>query len=293
MGVNDSLSWADSCDVTLLEFDKNRIHAWGWKTDTVALRLVWHHAPIWSAGEWTTDTMDVPTPRWRPTEALELVAKPLGKRLPGERPTVTWSAPISGVDTSRMALLVDSVPVPVLVESRWPSMRMGIVNEACVKAGAQVSLTLLPGALIRAGAGVDADANAEAELFPEDTLDLAWSVQPQDALSEWILHLEDAGCAGLLELTDHQGTRLDAVAVKGDTTLRWTSLSPGKVSATWWGDLDGDEVWRSVGVPTWRAPEPVLKLPAEELRPNWVLETTWTLEAAACGTAPASMGEAP
>ena len=58
-------------------------------------------------------------------------------------------------------------------------------------------------------------------------------------------------------------------------------------------DLDGDEVWRSVGVPTWRAPEPVLKLPAEELRPNWVLETTWTLEAAACGTAPASMGEAP
>ena len=97
----------------------------------------------------------------------------------------------------------------------------------------------------------------------------------------------------MVELTDNQGTRLDAVAVKGDTTLRWTSLSPGKVSATWWGDLDGDEVWRSVDVPTWRAPEPVLKLPTEELRPNWVLETTWTLDAAACGTASASMGEAP
>ena len=59
------------------------------------------------------------------------------------------------------------------------------------------------------------------------------------------------------------------------------------------GDLDGDEVWRSVDVLTWRAPEPVLKLPAEELRPNWVLETTWTLDAAACDTTPASMGEAP
>ena len=293
LGANDSLSWADSCDVTLLEFDKNRIHAWGWTADSAALRLVWHHAPVWAAGEWTTDTMDVPAPRWTSTEALELVAKPLGKRLPGERPTVTWSAPISGVDTSRMALRVDSVPVPVLVESRWPSMQMGIVNEACVKAGAQVSLTLLPGALIRAGAGVEADADVDAELFPEDTLELAWSVQLQDALSEWILHLEGAGCAGLVELTDNQGTRLDAVAVKGDTTVRWTSLSPGKVSATWWGDLDGDEVWRSVDVLTWRAPEPVLKLPAEELRPNWVLETTWTLDAAACDTTPVSMGEAP
>ena len=148
-------------------------------------------------------------------------------------------------------------------------------------------------ALIRAGAGVEADADVDAELFPEDTLELAWSVQLQDALSEWILHLEGAGCAGLVELTDNQGTRLDAVAVKGDTTVRWTSLSPGKVSATWWGDLDGDEVWRSVDVLTWRAPEPVLKLPAEELRPNWVLETTWTLDAAACDTTPASMGEAP
>ena len=162
-----------------------------------------------------------------------------------------------------------------------------------MKAGAQVSLRLFPGALIRAGVEVGAGAGAEAELFPEDTLDLAWSVQPQDALSEWILHLEGAGCAGLVELTDNQGTRLDAVAVKGDTTLRWTSLSPGKVSATWWGDLDGDEVWRSVDVPIWREPEPVLKLPAEELRPNWVLETTWTLDAAACGHAPALMGEAP
>ncbi|MEC8368456.1 MAG: hypothetical protein VXZ56_02445, partial [Bacteroidota bacterium] len=293
LGANDSLSWADSCGVTLLEFDKNRIHAWGWTAESAALRLVWHHAPIWAAGEWTTDTMDVPAPRWTPTEALELVAKPLGKRLPGERPTVTWSAPISGVDTSRMALRVDSVPVPVLVESRWPSMRIGLTNEACVKAGAQVSLTLLPGALIRAGAGVDPGADVEAERFPEDTLELAWSVHRQDALSEWILHLEGAGCAGLVELTDNQGTRLDAVAVKGDTTLRWTSLSPGKVSATWWGDLDGDEVWRSVDVPTWREPEPVLKMSAEELRPNWVLETTWTLDAAACGNAPALMGEAP
>ena len=162
-----------------------------------------------------------------------------------------------------------------------------------MKAGTQVSLTLLPGALIRAGADVDADANAGTELFPEDTLELAWSVQPQDALSEWLLHLEGAGCAGLVELTDNQGMRLDAVAVQGDTTLRWTNLSPGKVSATWWGDLDGDEVWRSVDVPTWRAPEPVLKLPAEELRPNWVLETTWTLDASACGTVAAPVDEAP
>ena len=290
---NDSLSWADSGDVTLLEFDKNRIHAWGWTADTTALRLVWHHAPVWAEGDWTTDTMDVPAPRWMPTESLELVAKPLGKRLPGERPAVTWSAPISGVDTSQMALLVDSVPVPVLVESRWPSMQMAIVNEACVKAGAQVSLRLFPGALMRAGFEVGAGAGAEAELYPADTLDLAWSVQPQDALSEWILHFEGVGCPGLVELTDNQGMRLDAVAVQGDTTLRWTSLSPGKVSATWWGDLDGDEVWRSVDVPTWRAPEPVLKLSAEELRPNWVLETTWTLDASACGTVAAPVDEGP
>ena len=152
-------------------------------------------------------------------------------------------------------------------------LRIGLRIEACRMSVAHHSLSLLPGALIRAGAGVDPGADVEAERFPEDTLELAWSVHRQDALSEWILHLEGAGCAGLVELTDNQGTRLDAVAVKGDTTLRWTSLSPGKVSATWWGDLDGDEVWRSVDVPTWREPEPVLKISAEELRPNWVLET--------------------
>ena len=120
-------------------------------------------------------------------------------------------------------------------------------------------------------------------MLPADTLDLMWSVQPKDALSTWILNVQGAQCAGLVELTDGQGMRLDVVPVYGDTVLTWTGMAPGRVGATWWGDLDANQVWRNVDVGAWLSPEPIFKLAPVELRSNWVLETIWNLDASACG----------
>ena len=273
----DSLSWLEACDLTLLTANKNLIQAWGWekKMDSVAMHLVWHHAPTWPAGEWTTDTLDVPAPRWTSKEEMVLTEKPLGKRLPGEAPKLSWSAPLSSVDTSLFLLKVDSSLVSAAVEGPWPSLDMVFADRGLVKPGVHVSLTIYPGALNRAG--------AESEVLPADTLDLMWSVQPKDALSTWILNVQGAQCAGLVELTDGQGMRLDVVPVYGDTVLTWTGMAPGRVGATWWGDLDANQVWRNVDVGAWLSPEPIFKLAPVELRSNWVLESTWNLDASACG----------
>jgi hypothetical protein len=145
-------------------------------------------------------------------------------------------------------------------------------------AGSEVRLTLLPGALTRAG--------KEGEVMPEDTLELVWSVHPVEALGEWGLALEGVQCGGLLELTNARGERQGLVYVASDTTVRWWGLLPGKHRAIWWGDLDGDEVWRDVDVATWREPEPVTRSESVELRANWVVETTWRLDSTACAPRP-------
>jgi len=101
------------------------------------------------------------------------------------------------------------------------------------------------------------------------------------------LTLEGVQCGGLLELANARGERQGLVYVASDTTVRWRGLLPGKHRAIWWGDLDGDEVWRDVDVATWREPEPVTRSEPVELRANWVVETTWRLDSTACGLRPA------
>lgn len=276
----DSLSWVQPCSVELLEADRDVVRAWGWSeaSDSLVLQLVWHHAPLWPKGEWWTDTVDVPAPRMTGLSPLALKEKPLGRWMPDALPSLTWSAPVAEVDVTRLALTVDSVPLEPMVEGPFPSMKSTLGNPELLSWNAEVALTVLPGALKRAG---ESEHN-----WPEDTLDVVWSTKAKSDVAEWVLRLEGVDCPGLLELADHQGVRLDVVAVASDTVLTWPRLVPGKVRATWWGDLDGDGVWRDVDVPTWRAPEPVAKMEAVELRANWVVESSWRLDSTACGPHP-------
>ena len=276
----DSLSWVQPCSVELLEADRDVVRAWGWSeaSDSLVLQLVWHHAPLWPKGEWWTDTVDVPAPRMTGLSPLALKEKPLGRWMPDALPSLTWSAPVAEVDVTRLALTVDSVPLEPKVEGPFPSMKSTLGNPELLSWNAEVALTVLPGALKRAG---ESEYN-----WPEDTLDVVWSTKAKSDVAEWVLRLEGVNCPGLLELADHQGVRLDVVAVASDTVLTWPRLVPGKVRATWWGDLDGDGVWRDVDVPTWRAPEPVAKMEAVELRANWVVESSWRLDSTACGPHP-------
>lgn len=278
---SDSVSWVGTEAVQLMKPSGEAVRAFGWNEalDSAAVQLVWHRAPEWPKGAWRTDTVDVPRPRIRPAERAALTSKPMGKQLPGRVPELVWSAPISRVDTSLWRLEVDSTQIACPAAAPWPSDRVALAAPELQFAGSEVRLTLLPGALKRAG--------KEGEVMPEDTLELVWSVHPVEALSEWGLTLEGVQCGGLLELANARGERQGLVYVASDTTVRWRGLLPGKHRAIWWGDLDGDEVWRDVDVATWREPEPVTRSEPVELRANWVVETTWRLDSTACGLRPA------
>ena len=275
LSQEDSLSWVTPLAMKLFPPQGDRVYAQGWNVDmdSADVQLVWHQAPTWPKAAWRRDTLDVPKPRIIPKEELVLKSKPLGKRQPGEEAMLGWSAPIASVDASLLQVLLDSIEVAVHVVHGMPSMEFAVVGEGLSQPGAQVELTMLPGCLGRPG---------DDEIVPKDTLELEWSVLKEEDLGEWSLNLTGVRCPGLLEITDNKGERLDLIEVGKDTLLWWRGIKPGKISATWWGDLDGDGVWRNVDLATWRMPEPVTYMPPVELRANWVVETSWMLDSAMC-----------
>lgn len=275
MSQADSLSWVTPLTMKLFPSQGERVYAEGWHADmdSVDVQLVWHQAPMWPNDAWRRDTLDVPKPRIIPVEELVLRSKPLGKRPPGEQAILGWSAPVSSVDTALLKLVVDSIDLPVRVSRGMPCMDFALAGEGLTQPGAQFKLTMLPGCLKRPGTD---------EAFPQDTLELAWSLLKEEELGEWSLKVIGVGCPGLLEVMDSKGLRLDLIEVSEDTTLSWSGMKPGKINATWWGDLDGDGVWRNVDLATWRVPEPVSYMPAADLRANWVVETSWVLDSTMC-----------
>ena len=275
MSRADSLSWVAPMTMVLFPPQGDRVYAQGWdvEMDSVDVQLVWHQAPTWPNAPWRMDTLDVPKPRVTPVEEMVLRSKPLGKRQPGEQATLGWSAPVSSVDTSLLQVLLDSVPVPAQVNQRMPSMEFALTGAGLTQPGTQIELTILPGCLERPGTD---------ETLPQDTLALAWSVLKKEELGEWSLNVVGVRCPGLLEVNNSKGERLDLIEVRRDTSLSWSGMKPGKISATWWGDLDGDGVWRNVDLATWRVPEPVSYMPPVDLRANWVVETSWVLDSTMC-----------
>ena len=271
----DSLSFDVPTDLQLMPVDGQVVSAWGWsaKEDSASLRLVWHHEPKWPKDTWATDTLEVPSPRLVDVAPVVLRKKPTGLQLPGTFPKLQWSRLITAIDTSRVALAVDSLDIDMVVETKWPTTTFALSHDALRRPGAEVSCTFLPGALIGVGQSV----------WPEDTTELVWSNLKKEQLSDWTLNVTGLVCPGLIEILDSKDNRLsEVVYVKRDTVLRWPQLKPGFVKALWWGDLDEDGVWRDVDVESWRAPEPVQTMEPVELRANWEIETTWTLDSSQC-----------
>ena len=278
VAVGDSFSWVNQVPLTLLPREGDRVLAWGWQEsmDSTALQMIWHRAPVWPKGEWLADTLDVPRPRMQSVPSFALKGKPLGEQRPGLEPELVWSGAMSSVDLSRWSVQADSVQVEPAFVASWPTTKLRLSSPTLSQPSTEVSVTLLPGAIQRAG--------QENELLPIDTMELVWSVQPRVSLAEWNLRLENVQCQGLLEITNVKGNRLDLVVVEQDTLLAWKLLEPGKIHATWWGDLDGNEVWDNVDIPLWRKPEPVSRMESVELRANWIIESTWSLDSTSCQT---------
>ena len=273
---HDSLSWVQSSGLILMSSIGNEVQAWGWNEaiDSVLLQMVWHHAPQWPGGSWRTDTMDVPRPRLKPSSRLTLTGQPVGMQLPNHFPELRWSSAVTSIDLSQWTIQVNGVDVPLEMVSVAPTNVFQLVREELIQADSEILLTIAPNSVKRAG--------VDSEFWPEDSLELSWSVYPKEALGTWSLALEGVHCPGLIELTNARGERLDVVQVTNDTTLVWDDMLPGKVNATWWGDLDGDGQWQNVDLSAWDIPDPVVKLQAIEIRANWEVESSWTLDSTQC-----------
>jgi hypothetical protein len=263
---------ADEFSLQGVRGDVLRASGWTERFDSLALQIVWHHTAPWGEAVGWADTLDVPRPRVVALDSLSLVDKPMGPLLPGESGTVVLSAPVQTLDASRWQLAVDSVSVTPVVQWDSPSTEWSL-DADCAK-GSKVEWTFLPGVAQRL---------SSLESWPRDTLTLTWQIFQEEDLAMWVLSLEGVRCPGQLELTNAKGNRLDLIDVAMDTLLRWPSLAPGQVQATWWSDPLGDGVWRSVDVQAWTAPEPVAKSEPVELRANWLVETTWVLDSVGCG----------
>ena len=280
MTDGDSLRLLDETGgLQMLERRGAQVFAWPWseRCDSVELSFVWHHAPAWPEGTWTTDTLDVPTPRLRRSKLAKLDASPSSTLARDEAISFAWSVPMAMRSREGLLLEVDSIPQEVRVAMDSVSMSMDWRPcEGRWPQGSTLGLTVMPETFVRAG--------SPSKRWPDDTLSWTVAVHAAESLSEWSLKLAGVQCQGQLEVLDSKNNRMSTHLVKSDTTLVMKGLMPGSYRARWWGDLNGDEVWNGVDVPTWSIPEPVLTMAPVELRANWAVETVWELDSATCAS---------
>ena len=272
----DSLSWVQPSELIFMPSTGNEVQVWGWNEviDSLSLQMVWHHAPLWPGGSWRTDTMDVPRPRLQMSSRLTLASRPMGKQLPSHFPELRWSSAVTNIDLSQWKITANDVQISLEKVADTVLNVIDLRRSELTQAGSEISLTIPPNSVQRAGVA--------PEYWPEDSLELSWSVHPLEALGKWSLSLEGVRCPGLVELTNVRGERLDLVHVTHDTILIWENMVPGKVAAIWWGDLQGNGQWQNVDLPQWKAPDPVVKLQPVEIRANWDVESSWTLDSILC-----------
>ena len=262
-------------DVQWAGVDGAKVLATGWsaEADSLAWRVVWRRAPTWPDTAWRSDTLDVPRPRLVRSESPALRTKPQGKQLPQGSATIGWTHPLLNVDPTRIRCKVDSTAWGSEILQWMPGRRE--VNlmppQGFWPPGARVDVELLPGALTWATGALP------------DTVNLVWQVFAADELAEWQLSLEGVHCQGWVTVANAKREPLARHPVSSDTTLVFPNLVPGTLTATWWGDANGDGVWTDVDLERWSAPEAVQGLAATEMRANWVVETRWTLDSLACG----------
>ncbi len=115
-----------------------------------------------------------------------------------------------------------------------------------------------------------------------DSLELAWDIQSPEALSEWVLVLSGIECPGFLETVDAKEERMELIRVSSDTILQFKGLLPGRYRAMWWGDPNEDMTWSDVDPQAWSEPEPAAGMELVDLRPNWLVESSWVLDTAVC-----------
>lgn len=266
---------APAPDVQSAGIDGAKVFATGWSAlaDSLPWRMVWRRAPTWPDTAWRSDTLDVPRPRLGRSDPPVLRTKPQGKQLPHSKAVIGWSHPLFEVDTSRIRCTVDSTAWSLEILQWMPGQREVALMPSLGlwPAGSRVDVALLPGALTWATESL------------RDTVSLVWQVHALEELAEWQLSVGAVRCPGWVTVANAKRQLLARHSVSSDTTLVFSNLVPGAYMATWWGDTNGDGVWKDVDVERWSAPEAVQGLSAAEMRANWVVETQWTLDSLACG----------
>ena len=247
------------------------IHSWEADWDDMAWVVVWEHASRWPGDDSDVDTLDVPVPRLSSMVSGELRSKPMGKQLPDSPAVVGWSVPLTSVDSTRWSVWADSSALEVRLV--WDDGSRNVLldpTQGGWPQGSSIRCLLAPGALTWGGGMLT------------DSLELAWDIQSPEALSEWVLLLSGIECPGFLETVDAKGKRMELIHVQSDTTLQFKGLLPGRYRTLWWGDPNDDMKWSDVDPKAWTEPEPAVGMEFVELRPNWVVESSWALDSTAC-----------
>lgn len=269
----DEAADRDAARGRVMEFDGTTvmIHDWDVDWDGMAWRIAWEHATRWPGDDLVVDTLDVPVPRLSKTADGELRSKPMGQHFPDKPALVGWSVPLTSIDSTRWSVWADSVVFDVRLG--WNEASRNVYVEPSRGGwpqGASIRCLLAPGALTWRGGVLT------------DSLELAWDIQSPEALSEWVLVLSGIECPGFLETVDAKEERMELIRVSSDTILQFKGLLPGRYRAMWWGDPNEDMTWSDVDPQAWSEPEPAAGMELVDLRPNWLVESSWDLDSAVC-----------
>lgn len=250
-----------------------------WQQETADSLLIWHQ----EIAPWTLylssdtlfyDTIPVPAaPRDRADKKLGSLVVALATGTPPQiyprKPLrLFFSRPVSQLDTSRMALLLDTLTDKVSYQSQLDSLspRQAILTHPW-RENSNYQLLFYPGAITDYWGVQNTDTlTAEwrvAELKRFGNLKLTFINAPSDAHYFVKLLRKDKAPDATFSLT-------------GETTYekQFNGLSPGDYQLEIIEDINTNGRWDSGNYDAQRQPERVLIRPLESLRANWDLEAS-------------------
>ncbi|MCB0547300.1 MAG: Ig-like domain-containing protein [Phaeodactylibacter sp.] len=189
---------------------------------------------------------------------------------PAKEATLTFSHPVTAIDTSLMALYEDTLRIEVQPRySLDTNGQRSLFIARPWKEGLPYELVLLPGALT----GIYGLQN--------DTIIQAIQVDQLKSYGNLSLQFDSlsADSSYYVELLGKGDERISTFTIKGDSTFQRTfrALPSGTYTVRFIEDWNGNGQWDTGNYDEKRQPEPIYLRPLEQLRSNWDLEAAINL----------------
>ena len=197
------------------------------------------------------------------------VAAPGGLLEQGAPLLLAFPEPVTALDTTRLALLRDSVPVPFTARPDSTDPRKVAIDHP-YQTDRTYLFTALPGAF----------ASYTGGLFT-DTLNTEFAVRNDNYYGEIALSLTTdpipPGGRVLLQMLNEQGKVMQQFPIQGGTeNYVFSKLIPGNYAFRLIYDLNQNNRWDSGDFRSQRQPEPVQNVEAAiNVRSNWTIDFAW------------------